>query len=90
MPFVKYTLLRVLFILVAAGILFLLNIKGLLLWILAIVIGGLVSYLALPKQRAAVVDSLSARRQHEAETGERFSPEIEQDAATGDDAHFED
>ena len=83
MRLLVYTLLRVLLVLASAGVLYLLGMRSWLLWLAAIVIGALLSYLLLRTQgRAAaeVISQLSPLR----EERPKFSEGVEADAAYED------
>jgi hypothetical protein len=78
-----YSLLRVLLVLVSAGVLYLLGMRSWLLWLAAVIIGALLSYLLLRTQgRAAaeVISQLSPLR----EERPKFSEQVEADAAYED------
>lgn len=83
MRLLVYTLLRLLLVLAAAGVLYLLGMRSWLLWVTAVVIGALLSYLVLrPQGRAAaeVIAELSPLR----EERPRFSDNAAEDAAYED------
>lgn len=83
MRLLVYTLLRVLLVLASAGVLYLLGMRSWLLWLTAVVVGALLSYLLLRTQgRAAaeVISQLSPLR----EERPTFSPGAEADAAYED------
>lgn len=65
MPLLVYTLLRILLVVVAGGVLYLLGLRGLLLVVLAVVVGALLSYLLLkgPRERAAGTLQTMAERE---------------------------
>jgi hypothetical protein len=78
-----YSLLRVLLVLASAGVLYLLGMRSWLLWVVAVVIGALLSYLLLrPQGRAAaeVIAQLSPLR----EERPTFSESAQADAAYED------
>jgi hypothetical protein len=62
-PLLVYTAARLAVLLVALGVLYALGARGLLLVVLAVVVSGLVSYLAFARQRDAVAARLHARVQ---------------------------
>ncbi|MFC7407015.1 DUF4229 domain-containing protein [Georgenia alba] len=80
-----YTLLRVGIVLACAGILYLLGMRSWLLWAVAIVLGALVSFLALRRQHAGAAEVLA---QYDPLRSERptFSDDVEEDAAYEDAA----
>lgn len=80
MPVVKYTVLRLLLIAAAGCLLYLLGMRGALLYIGAVVVGALVSYLVLsgPRLRAAAV--LRAAAQSHPRAASRDSDAIAEDA----------
>ncbi|WP_029252109.1 DUF4229 domain-containing protein [Paraoerskovia marina] len=86
MPFVVYSLLR---LAVFAGVLVALYAVGMRDWLL-IVVAALaaffVSYLALNGPRTRASEYLAARSEHRRATGEKFSREIEDEAAYEDAA----
>ena len=85
MRLLVYTVLRLVIVLAAAGALYLLGMRSWLLWVIAIVVGALVSYLVLrPQGRAAaeVIAEYSPLRQERP----KFSPTVEADAAYEDAA----
>ena len=81
-------MLRVLLPLIAAalGVLWFAGLRGWLLVLVAAVVALMLSYLTLRKPREAASRYLAARAEHRARTGERFSREIEDDAAAEDAA----
>jgi Protein of unknown function (DUF4229) len=84
-PFVMYSALRLALIAAVAVILYLVGMRNVLLWVVAIVLALLVSYLALGRQREAAAVYLAERRARRARTGERFSRAAEEDAAAEDE-----
>lgn len=83
MRLLVYTLLRVLLVLAAAGLLYLLGMRSWLLWVTAVVVGALLSYLFLrPPGRAAA----GVLAEYSPVRAERpvFSPAVEADAAYED------
>lgn len=60
MRLVVYSLLRLLMVLAAAGVLYVVGLRSWALWAAAIVIGALVSYVVLGRQRAAAAAVLAA------------------------------
>ncbi len=83
MRLLVYSLLRVLLVLASAGVLYLLGMRSWLLWLAAVVVGALLSYLVLRNQgRAAaeVIAQLSPLR----EERPKFSDGVEADAAYED------
>lgn len=59
MRLIVYTLLRVLMVLAAGGLLYLAGLRSWGLWTAAIVVGALVSYVVLGRQRAAAAAVLA-------------------------------
>ncbi|NCD16901.1 MAG: DUF4229 domain-containing protein, partial [Actinobacteria bacterium] len=49
MALVRYSLIRLALLLVAAAILYLVGLRGALLWIVAVVVAGLVAFIVLPR-----------------------------------------
>lgn len=88
MPFLIYSLYRVLLIVAAAAALYPVA-RGWLLLLLAVIIGSLLSFLILRGPRDKATAYLAARKAHRDKTGERFSPEIEDDARA-EDSEFND
>ncbi|MCR1982673.1 DUF4229 domain-containing protein [Cellulosimicrobium cellulans] len=84
MPVVVYSVLRLLLLAVALGALWFAGLRGWLLVLVAAVVALMLSYLTLSKPREAASRYLAARAEHRARTGERFSREIEDDAAAED------
>lgn len=83
MRLLVYSLLRVLLVLASAGVLYLLGMRSWLLWLAAVVVGALLSYLLLRTQgRAAaeVIAQMSPLR----EERPKFSEGVEADAAYED------
>ncbi|QDC25966.1 DUF4229 domain-containing protein [Georgenia yuyongxinii] len=83
MRLLVYTVLRLLLVLAAAGVLYLIGMRSWLLWVTAVVVGALLSYLVLrPQGRAAaeVIAELSPLR----EDRPTFSAAAEDDAAYED------
>lgn len=60
MRLIVYTLLRLLLVLAAGGLLYLAGLRSWALWAAAIVVGALVSYVVLGRQRAAAAAVLAA------------------------------
>lgn len=60
MPLLVYTLLRVLLVVASGGVLYLLGMRGLLLVVVAVVVGALLSYLLLSGPRKAAVARIQA------------------------------
>ncbi|MBD8079488.1 DUF4229 domain-containing protein [Cellulosimicrobium arenosum] len=86
MPLVVYSVLRLLLFAAALGVLWMLQMRGWLLVLVAAAIAFMVSYLALRGPREAAAVYLAERAEHSRRTGERFSREIEDDAALEDAA----
>ncbi|WP_336721510.1 DUF4229 domain-containing protein [Cellulosimicrobium cellulans] len=86
MPVVVYSVLRLLLFAAALGVLWFAGLRGWLLVLVAAVVALMLSYLTLRKPREAASRYLAARAEHRARTGERFSREIEDDAAAEDAA----
>ncbi|MHA7616971.1 DUF4229 domain-containing protein [Cellulosimicrobium cellulans] len=86
MPVVVYSVLRLLLFAVALGALWFAGLRGWLLVLVAAAVALMLSYLTLSKPREAASRYLAARAEHRARTGERFSREIEDDAAAEDAA----
>jgi hypothetical protein len=85
-PVVVYSVLRLLLFGAALGVLWLAGLRGWLLVLLAAVLALMLSYLTLRGPREAASRFLAERAEHRARTGERFSREIEDDAAAEDAA----
>jgi hypothetical protein len=83
MRLLAYTLLRLGLVLAAAGVLYLLGLRSWVLWIAAVIIGALVSFLLFGRQRE---DAASVLAQYDPLREERpaFSPKVEADAAYED------
>ncbi len=81
-----YSVLRLLLFAVALGVLWFAGLRGWLLVLVAAVVALMLSYLTLRKPREAASRYLAERAEHRARTGERFSREIEDDAAAEDAA----
>lgn len=78
-----YTLLRLGLVLAAAGLLYLVGLRSWILWVAAVIVGALVSFLLLGRQRdeaAAVLAQYDPLR----EERPTFSPKVEADAAYED------
>ncbi|MFB8227182.1 DUF4229 domain-containing protein [Cellulosimicrobium sp. NPDC055967] len=86
MPVVIYSVLRLLLFAAALGVLWFAGLRGWLLVLVAAVVALMLSYLTLRKPREAASRYLAERAEHRARTGERFSREIEDDAAAEDAA----
>ena len=86
MPVVVYSVLRLLLFVVALGALWLAGMRGWLLVLVAAAVALMLSYLTLNKPRGAASRYLAERSERRARTGERFSREIEDDAAVEDAA----
>ncbi|MFE6234151.1 DUF4229 domain-containing protein [Cellulosimicrobium sp. NPDC057862] len=86
MPVVVYSVLRLLLFAAALGVLWFAGLRGWLLVLVAAVVALMLSYLTLRRPREAASRYLAARAEHRARTGERFSREIEDDAAAEDAA----
>lgn len=83
MPLLVYTLLRVLLVVAAGGLLYLLGLRGLLLVVVAVVLGALLSYLLLGRHRNRAVETLQTM-------AEREPREVSPDAdARAEDAEIE-
>ncbi|GED10095.1 hypothetical protein CCE02nite_20940 [Cellulosimicrobium cellulans] len=85
-PVVVYSVLRLLLFAAALGVLWFAGLRGWLLVLVAAVVALMLSYLTLRKPREAASRYLAARAEHRTRTGERFSREIEDDAAAEDAA----
>ncbi|PFG40351.1 uncharacterized protein DUF4229 [Georgenia soli] len=83
MRLLVYTLFRLGLVLAAAGLLYLLGLRSWVLWVAAVVVGALVSFLVLGRQREEAAKVLA---QYDPLREERptFSPEVEADAAYED------
>ncbi|MCK6209796.1 DUF4229 domain-containing protein [Georgenia sp. EYE_87] len=79
MRLLVYTLLRLGLVLAAAGVLYLVGLRSWVLWIAAVVVGALLSFLLLGRQRE---DAASVLAQYDPLREERpaFSPKVQQDA----------
>jgi len=87
-PVVVYSVLRVLLFVVALVVLWFAGLRDWLLVLVAAALALMLSYLTLRRPREAASRWLAERSEHRARTGERFSREIEDDAAA-EDAAFE-
>lgn len=65
MPLLVYTLLRILLVVAAGGLLYLLGLRGLLLVVVAVVLGALLSYALLGRHRNRAVETLQAMTERE-------------------------
>ena len=63
MPLLRYSLLRLLVLLAAFGVFWLVGLRGWPWLFVSVITAGAVSYLTMRTQRAAAVDSLAARAQ---------------------------
>ena len=83
MRLLVYTLFRLALVLAAAGLLYLLGLRSWVLWVAAVVVGALVSFLVLGRQREEAAKVLA---QYDPLREERptFSPQVEADAAYED------
>jgi hypothetical protein len=83
MRLLVYTLLRLGLVLAAAGVLYLLGLRSWVLWIAAVIVGALLSFLVLGRQGASAAAVLA---QYDPLREERptFSPKVEADAAYED------
>lgn len=86
MPVVVYSVLRLLLFAASLGVLWLAGLRGWLLVLVAAALALMLSYLTLRAPREAASRYLAERAEHRARTGERFSREIEDDAAAEDEA----
>lgn len=91
MALVRYSLIRLALLLVAAAILYLVGLRGALLWIVAVVVAGLVAFIVLPRfhDKAAVDLAHLLHRPAPPLPGEDEAHEDEahEDGAHGDEAH---
>ena len=85
MAFLKYSVLRIAFILVCALALKWAGATGVLLWILAIIFGMMLSFLLLRGERDKLTASLVERKERRSEGAEKGLDRI-----AADDAAFED
>lgn len=87
----RYSLIRLALLLAAAAILYLVGLRGALLWIVAVVVAGLVAFIVLPRfhDRAAADLAHLVRRPAPPLPGEDEAHEDEahEDGAHGDEAH---
>ncbi|RPF27441.1 DUF4229 domain-containing protein [Georgenia muralis] len=83
MRLVVYSLLRLLMVLAAAGVLYLVGLRSWALWAAAIVVAALVSYVVLGRQRAAAAAVLAAHDPTRGAT-DRLARAGESDAAYED------
>lgn len=84
-PALAYSLARIGLFLAALGLLYLVGARGLLLWALALLISGIVSFIVLSRQRDAMSSSLSARlRGMRARVGE-FGDRIDEGSKAEDE-----
>jgi hypothetical protein len=83
MRLLVYTLLRLGLVLAAAGVLYLLGLRSWILWIAAVLVGALLSFLVLGRQGR---DAAAVLAQYDPLRAERptFSPAVEADAAYED------
>ncbi|GAA4287183.1 DUF4229 domain-containing protein [Georgenia daeguensis] len=89
MRLLVYTMLRLGLVVAAAGVLYLLGLRSWILWIAAVVVGALLSFVLFGRQRE---DAASVLAQYDPLREERptFSPKAQEDAAYEDavvDAH---
>ncbi|MQA84903.1 MAG: DUF4229 domain-containing protein [Streptosporangiales bacterium] len=78
-PILRYTAARVVLFGAAVGVLYLLGARGLLLFGLAIIVSGLVSFIALSRQRDVMSSALVGRYRD-------FKRRLDEGAAREDDA----
>lgn len=87
----RYSLIRLALLLAAAAILYLVGLRGALLWIVAVVVAGLVAFIVLPRfhDRAAADLAHLVRRPAPPLPGEDEAHEdgAHEDGAHGDEAH---
>jgi hypothetical protein len=83
---VLYTLWRILLFVAVLGVGYLAGMRGWLLVVVAAVVALAVSYLALRGPRDAAAGWLAERAERRKSTGERFSRQIQDDAAYEDAA----
>ncbi len=83
MRLLVYSLLRVLLVLASAGVLYLLGMRSWLLWLTAVVVGALLSYLLLRNQGHAAAEAISQLSPLREERP-KFSERVEEDAAYED------
>ncbi|UNX54430.1 DUF4229 domain-containing protein [Georgenia sp. TF02-10] len=84
MRLLVYTLLRLVMILAAAGVLYLLGLRSWALWLLAVVVGAMLSFLVLRPQRDAAAEVLARHDPFREEHRPRFSDAVQGDAAHED------
>lgn len=87
----RYSLIRLALLLAAAAILYLVGLRGALLWIVAVVVAGLVAFIVLPRfhDKAAADLAHLVRRPAPPLPGEDEAHEdgAHEDGAHGDEAH---
>lgn len=81
MPLLVYTLLRLLLIVLAAGVLYLLGLRDLLLVVVAVVVGALLSYLLLSGPRRRAVQRLQQFAEAEPKQPRPDADALAEDAA---------
>jgi hypothetical protein len=81
---IAYNCARLLLFGVALGLLYLAGAKGIMLFLLALLISGLVSYILLYKQRDTMSAALSARLTRTQQKAAEFKARLEEGAAAED------
>lgn len=84
MPLLVYTLLRVLLVVVAGGVLYLLGLRGLLLVVVAVVVGAMLSYLLLTGPRRRAVERLQAFAESQPKAAKPDADALAEDEAIAD------
>lgn len=94
MALLVYTLLRVLLVVAAGGLLYLLGLRGLLLVVLAVVVGALLSYVLLKGPRQQAAGALQGFAEREARqprpTADALAEDADLDASAERERHPED
>jgi Mn2+/Fe2+ NRAMP family transporter len=81
---IAYTSARILLFVAAAGLLYLVGARGLLLLGLALLVSGIASYVLLSRQRDAMSGALMARLKNRRPRGPGFRARLEEGARTED------
>ena len=80
MALLVYTLLRVLLVVAAGGLLYLLGLRGLLLVVMAVVVGALLSYVLLKGPRAQAAGTLQGFAEREPRAAQPNADSLAEDA----------
>lgn len=85
MPVLVYSLLRILLIVAAGGGLYLAGMRGLLLVVVAVLVGAALSYVLLDKQRRASAEWLAARGRGHTRIEDRLAADADEEDALLDE-----